>query len=290
MSTPVIQIAPLARVCSFCGFASESNRSRCERCHRWGTFQESSDDAQAIWAPKKMSQISMDKVSRVRLREPALDAFFSGGPVRSCSYLMSGPPGFGKSSFALQAAQFFESPLYITAEEKPGALKARMKRFKIDLPNIEVVETCDLEMVARHMTDAYDGVIYDSAHYMITDESNGSAGSASQTLAVGKLVHDMAMKLGHVAFLIGHVNADGEESGMISLQHAMTGVILGEICGGSQRRMRMKKHREGKAGLILECDLTETGLDHFTLIDPAEESVTRNAARRSRSDSRSERS
>lgn len=264
-------------ICPSCRLSRETPFAQCPRCKTWnvGVAKEResvTDDSDEVWSPKKLSQIKLPKIERVDLKDAALNALFGGGMVKSCSYLFSAPPGFGKSSWALQACQFFDRPLYITAEETEKDLKLRAKRFAIDVPQGDFQECRNLERVAKNITTEYDGVIYDSAHRFYDPESSSApAGSTVQTNCAIALMHDMARKLGHVAVIIGQVNKDQIAAGSMANQHDVTGVITGQKMKRGIRRMRMEKHRHGpdtsQLQKQIECVLTAHGLDDFRLID-----------------------
>lgn len=269
--------ARLSFACFSCGYPSTGAFVQCPRCKKVnvalsGQLGVPEGTVPGVWEPKKLVQIKKDRVKRVRLQDPALDTLFGGGPVKSCSYLFSGPPGSGKSSWALQACQFFEAPLYITGEETVGAIKLRAERFGIAIPHADVVETRDMEIVAKHISDQYDGVIYDSAHRFRTDDTRAAVGTALQVASVIALCSDMARKLGHVAFVVGHVNKDGEQSGMVANEHDVDATITLHK-RGKKRRMIMTKNRHGECPIVVECEMTAKGLDGFTLVEDEREGV-----------------
>lgn len=257
-----------ALVCQFCQYATLETHKVCPRCFRIGSFGAVATEP-VRWNPEPLSRIKMDRVRRVKLKDPALDALFGGGPVRSCSYLFSGAPGSGKSSWALQATQFFEAPLYVSGEETKGAIKLRANRFGIAIPSLDVVETTDMELVAKNITSQYDALIIDSAHVFTTDDTRAAAGTGLQVAAVIALVADIAKKLAITAFIIGHINKEGEQSGQVANEHLVDGTIELKTIG-EDRRFRMKKHRHGPTPVEVVCTMTPEGLQDFRLTEEEE--------------------
>lgn len=225
-----------------------------------------------MWSPTRPKDIKLERVKRVKMKNKALDTLFNGGLVKSCSYLFSAAPGFGKTTWALQCCQFFENPLFISSEQSKQELGMKIKALGIDLDHAEIEYCSDLELVCRNITDAYDGVIYDSADRFTCADTRAPAGSVHQKTACVALIADIALQLGHVGIVISQVNADGEAAGAMGDQHNVTGVIEGKKTGdGGQRVMRMEKHRHGPDSGQLEkvvaCTLTAQGLVDFDLVD-----------------------
>lgn len=256
-----------------CGYSSETAWAQCPRCHTWtaptgGTVAEIPPET---WAPKRLARVPILKVSRVSLKNDALNTFFAGGPVRSCSYLINAEPGFGKTSLCIQMSQYFKTPLFISAEMTPSAVKLFTARFKGDFSDLEIVELHDMALVEKNITTYYDAVFYDSTHAITSHaDSRAGAGSVQQVSAVVNLAADIARKLGHVAFLIGHINKGGEASGAVSDQHAVDGTIHGTVLGNGRRKMTMEKHRHGETSkqtrTHVECAMGAAGLADFRLV------------------------
>jgi predicted ATP-dependent serine protease len=270
------ETAPVAQAsrCASCGWAQRGG-AQCQACGKWSMLESAPSTSGDAWAPKSLAKVAAAKVSRVDLRDEALNALFDGGPVRSCSYLFSGPPGSGKSSWALQATQFFERPIYLASEETEDQIKLRANRFRIQVGHVAIADVAmhknDFEVVARNITDEYDAMIVDSSARFRTDDSGAAPGSPLQTNSVIALATDIAHKLSMVAFVIGHVNADGEQSGLVANRHDADGVIEMEGDEDKPRTMRMSKHRHGAVGVKVECRMTARGLDDFKIVKETRE-------------------
>jgi len=78
---------------------------------------------------------------RVKSGIPGLDKLIGGGYPRDSVILLSGGPGTGKTTFALQyiyyGAKHNEPGLYVTFEQEPEHLKSSMKQFGMDLDKLE---------------------------------------------------------------------------------------------------------------------------------------------------------
>lgn len=259
-----------------CGFDSPSTFAQCPRCRTWivGSPQATAAGtiaAPGVWAPKLLSRVAQAKLHRKSLGHPALDHLFGGGPVMGCAYLLNGKPGAGKSRLMLQFASWFEAPLYLSAEESAGAVKLRMSEMGIQVPKLRIVETRDLEFVAKHVTSEYDLVILDSAHRMRTNETTAMIGSALQASSVIGLATDIAHQLGLLMLIVGHVNKEGEASGMVANEHEVDATLMLEKTGGVGRKLTIEKNRHGPDPISVTCHMTAAGLDGFTVIEEGEE-------------------
>jgi predicted ATP-dependent serine protease len=223
-----------------------------------------------------LAEIPTEKVSRIDLGDPALNYLFNGGPIRSGSYLFSGAPGCGKSTWALQCASFFKAPLYVTGEESAEGIKLRAKSTGVDHPKLRVYATRNMLAVADHLAEEhgedYDGMIFDSADRLIAEQDAGRIGSNLQKNAVINMAGDFALQLGVCVIIVSHVNKSGEASGLKANEHDVTGTIEFEV--HDQRRvLTISKHRHGPTyspgggPRRIGCVMTGRGLDDFRIVD-----------------------
>ena len=81
---------------------------------------------------------------KIRTGVPGLDRMLHGGLVPHRPYIVSGPPGSGKSVFSMQflleGVQGGERCLFVALEEPPNELKANMRVFKWPVDDIEVLD------------------------------------------------------------------------------------------------------------------------------------------------------
>lgn len=80
-------------------------------------------------------------IERIRSGIPGLDKLIEGGYPKGSVVLVSGAPGTGKTTFALQyvyhGARNNEPGVYVSFEEEPEELKASMKRLGMDFDELE---------------------------------------------------------------------------------------------------------------------------------------------------------
>lgn len=254
--------------------------ARCPRCRGIACFIEVEDGtAPGAWDLKRLADVKVSKRERLSLQHRALDWFFNGGLVYGCTYLFTAPPGAGKSRWSLQACQFVPGKaLYIAAEETALQIKRRAKDLGLVklLDTVSIVETNDMELVAKNIDDGFDMVVLDSAHRMRTDDSSAPLGSPLQVETVVALACSIARKLGQIWVVVGHVNADGEQSGKIANVHDVDAHVVIEVPDKTRARRILSfngKHREGPTTRKLSCDMTSRGLDNFEKIRDDTESA-----------------
>jgi len=84
----------------------------------------------------------MTEDERVKTGIPGVDEMIGGGLPRKNVTMISGPPGMGKSNFALQfiyqGAKVHNEPgVYLTVEDTPGNIRKYGAGFGWDLPKLE---------------------------------------------------------------------------------------------------------------------------------------------------------
>jgi KaiC/GvpD/RAD55 family RecA-like ATPase len=84
-------------------------------------------------------------LERVRTGIEGLDVLLSGGLIPKRSYIVAGPPGSGKTLFAIQflaqGTKEKKRSLYITINEPPNELKMNLQYFNMDVKNIHVIDS-----------------------------------------------------------------------------------------------------------------------------------------------------
>jgi len=82
---------------------------------------------------------------RVRTGIEGLDQLLDGGLIPKRSYIVAGPPGSGKTIFAMQflaqSTKDKKRALYITVDEPPNELRMNLHGMNIDIKNIQVIDS-----------------------------------------------------------------------------------------------------------------------------------------------------
>ena len=148
-----------------------------------------------------------------------------GGIVPGSVILLSGEPGIGKSTLALQIASGFKC-LYISGEESPAQLKQRANRLKISSEKILVsTNTCTEDIKVIIDSEKPECIIIDSVQTLYSSEIPGSAGSISQIREASGRIIEIAKNTGIPAILIGHITKEGNIAGPKILEHIVDTVL-----------------------------------------------------------------
>src|SRR5262245_61793687 len=137
--------------CQDCGFASPKWAGQCAECGAWNTMAEEAVEVRSAVAagpgksaprpltdfkssPTKLAEVVSAEEKRVPTSLPELDRLLGGGFVAGQVVLLAGPPGIGKSTLMLQAAERLAKTskvLYISGEESPAQVAGRAKRLGV---------------------------------------------------------------------------------------------------------------------------------------------------------------
>lgn len=143
-----------------------------------------------------------------------LDAVLGGGLSAGSLVLLSGEPGIGKSTLALQMSEWYASRdqqvLYISGEEHIGQISARALRLGVSHANIALLTESDFDSIfatiERSMATI---IIIDSLSVLSSSSIDGSPGSISQIRIMTEMCMNIAKKMQKSIILIGHVTKDG---------------------------------------------------------------------------------
>lgn len=216
------------RTCAYCRARLRDGHYRCGRCGQWNVSTSRPTD------PK--GQVKVDADNTVLLSDvpdaevprvvtgPWDDNFGSppGIPLGSVT-LLGGAPGVGKSTITLQLASALASApqwtdgrpcLLLGAEENARQVKDRASRLGLRLDRIRIVpleRIGDLDL-DRALRRPLAGLIIDSVPGFTQDPEQGVE-------AVGRIKYECT-RLDLAAILINHITKDGDQGGLMRLQHA----------------------------------------------------------------------
>jgi len=261
-------------VCEQCGEHSSKWSGKCLHCQAWNSLREDHVDKKAF-SQVQAKTIEVSKVSledafskRITTGIEELDRVLGNGIVQDGFLLLSGDPGIGKSTLALQAALVLAEQglrvLYVSGEESVSQVSLRARRlFKKSIPDsFSLLSSNHLESILATLKKTKPQfVVADSAQTFLSEEVNGISGSIIQTRHIAEAFMHLAKQEQIPVMLIGHVNKDGDVAGPKVLEHLVDTVLYLE---GEKyhdlRILRAMKNRFGSTTEVGIFTMEEEGL------------------------------
>lgn len=262
-------------VCSTCGAQASKWSGKCLQCNSWNSLVEDAVDSKThkeVQAKTiEISKVSLEDAFQKRLTVglQEFDRVVGGGLVHDSFTLLSGDPGIGKSTLALQLGLRFAQQqlnvLYVSGEESVSQVSQRARRLNGDsIPeSFSLISSHHLESVLATIKKARPGfVVIDSVQTIYSDQMNGMAGSLVQTRHIAEQLMVMAKQEKIPVLLIGHVTKDGNLAGPKVLEHLVDTVLY---CEGERyhdlRMLRAIKNRFGSTTEVGIFSMKESGLE-----------------------------
>ncbi|MDD2916541.1 MAG: DNA repair protein RadA [Candidatus Gracilibacteria bacterium] len=260
--------------CRECGATSQKWQGKCGTCGEWSTLEEeiplSKNKKQASGKEQKIFNIlpsgENTPVAKVQLRSNELNTVLGTGLTPGSLILLSGEPGIGKSTLALQITDWFSDrnkrAIYVSAEENVNQVSDRANRLGIVNEHIRLFTANTLEDILETLEqDASELIIIDSVSMISSLDVTSQSGSITQIRYVTEVFMEFSKRTGRSIILIGHVTKEGTISGPKILEHLVDTVLFLE---GSKhedyRILRALKNRFGPTDEIGLFRMTETGL------------------------------
>ncbi len=253
--------------CTSCGAEYSRWSGRCTSCGEWNTIEESSPVHKNSVQTKTpsvclLSEISEGETKRLITGIKEFNLVCGGGIVPGSVILMGGEPGIGKSTMALQCADYFET-LYISGEETPAQIKTRAARLGINMSRIRISTDRSVQAVnALAVREKPELLIVDSIQTVYSEDLPGTAGSVNQIRACASALADTARNLNLPVIIIGHITKDGNIAGPKILEHLVDTVLYFE--GDFTRDLRILRSFKNRYGSVNEAGLfrmTRSGLE-----------------------------
>ncbi len=209
-----------------------------------------------------------------------IDRMFAGdGVTPSTVAMLTGMPGAGKSTLAMQIADSITKSgniaLYNTGEESLYQVRRTTKRLNLN-NGFYVGYNRSVQEVIKHVKSLQKAnpgksvfLFQDSLQTLELDREEGQrgrplSGAKAQFLSLA-VITEWAKATYGVAFIIGQVNKKGEFSGKNEIKHAIDchlhlGYVIDDRTGHETACAEMQKNRFGIGNLYYYFDLTEAGV------------------------------
>ena len=198
------------------------------------------------------------------------DRILGGGLVPGSLVLLGGPPGIGKSTLMLQAADRLAAPdfpvLYVSGEESPEQVRSRSVRIGVENPSLLFASETDLEKILEAVRETKPrALVVDSVQTVHKSELGGAPGAVAQIRECAAELLHLAKGEGLGVFLLGHVTKEGDLAGPRVLEHMVDTVLYFETEREEVHRvLRAIKNRFGPTNEIGVFEMTAKGLAEIT--------------------------
>ena len=263
--------------CQACGNQQSKWVGKCPQCGAWDSFLElnaqqietlkeiSKSTAKPSLA-KQISEVEIEKVTRISTQNSELDLVLGGGVVEGSLVLIGGSPGIGKSTLLLKIASNFaaqgKKTLYVSGEESASQIKMRAQRLDAVKDGLFLLTEILLEnILAEVRKNEYKILVIDSIQTLYSEKITSAPGSVSQVREITFELMRLAKNENICVFIIGHITKDGSIAGPRILEHMVDVVLYFE--GDSSRELRMLrgfKNRFGSTSEVGIFEMSENGL------------------------------
>ena len=263
--------------CQACGNQQSKWVGKCPQCGAWDSFLElnaqqietlkeiSKSTAKPSLA-KQISEVEVEKITRISTQNSELDLVLGGGVVEGSLVLIGGSPGIGKSTLLLKIASNFaaqgKKTLYVSGEESASQIKMRAQRLDAVKDGLFLLTEILLEnILAEVRKNEYKILVIDSIQTLYSEKIASAPGSVSQVREITFELMRLAKNENICVFIIGHITKDGSIAGPRILEHMVDVVLYFE--GDSSRELRMLrgfKNRFGSTSEVGIFEMSQNGL------------------------------
>ena len=263
--------------CQACGNQQSKWVGKCPQCGAWDSFLElnaqqietlkeiSKSTAKPSLA-KQISEVEIEKITRISTQNSELDLVLGGGVVEGSLVLIGGSPGIGKSTLLLKIASNFaaqgKKTLYVSGEESASQIKMRAQRLDAVKDGLFLLTEILLEnILAEARKNEYKILVIDSIQTLYSEKISSAPGSVSQVREITFELMRLAKNENICVFIIGHITKDGSIAGPRILEHMVDVVLYFE--GDSSRELRMLrgfKNRFGSTSEVGIFEMSQNGL------------------------------
>lgn len=262
--------------CSACGHTTPKWLGRCGGCDAWNSYHEelvpsaatlrSHSEVSSASGAGPLSDICAASAVPVSTGINEFDRVLGGGLVPGSVTLVGGEPGIGKSTLlaqvALHRAVAGEQVLYVSAEESPQQVSARLNRIGEAPRDLWLGGEANLTTTMLDLDRLKPSVVViDSIQTVFDPELASAPGSVAQVRHCAHRLARIAKARSLAMVLVGQVTKDGGLAGPRVLEHLVDTVITFE---GDRdlglRLLRATKHRYGPTGEIGVFEMTGRGI------------------------------
>lgn len=283
-------------ICSACGYVHYKWQGQCASCGKWNTLVEDVLAEKTKAESKKISitdfsspAVTLDKAYETKLEKISsgineFDRVLGGGIISGQVLLLAGPPGIGKSTLMLEAADGFsksknEKILYASGEESVSQIFSRANRLEIKNPDIILLSETNLLTIIENIKKYKPNLlILDSIQTVYHPDIPSSSGSITQIKECAWELLKIAKQNSITLFILGHITKEGELAGPKILEHMVDTVLYFDSeRTGIYRILRAYKNRFGDANEIGIFEMTSKGLisadNYFNAISEEKENL-----------------
>lgn len=264
-------------ICQHCSYQAPKWLGRCPECQEWNSFLEETaaptlkggvNKSREGESPKRLHEIALENVSRVKTPFAEFDRVLGGGLVPGSLVLIGGEPGIGKSTLltkvlgGLAKNHPSKNVLYVSGEESPSQIGGRMRRLELSAENLYIYHETNWQAILEQIKILKPTfLVLDSIQTTVSGELNSPPGTVSQIREVTYELMNHAKAQNITCFVIGHITKEGAIAGPKILEHMVDTVIYFEGDQfGHYRLLRAIKNRFGNTNEVGIFEMTDHGL------------------------------
>ncbi|MCR3755417.1 MAG: DNA recombination protein [Sodalis sp. Psp] len=266
------KVVKLTFVCNECGADYLRWQGQCTVCHTWNTITEVNYSTptpaynkrfsgyagdSGVSKVQKLSEISLEALSRFSTGFKEFDRVLGGGIVPSSSILIGGSPGAGKSTLLLQTLCRMAKKirtLYVIGEESLQQVAMRAHRLGLPTDELNILSETSIEQICLTASQKKPRLmIIDSIQVMHMATVHSSPGSIAQVRESAAYLTRFSKIQGVAIIMVGHITKDGSLAGPKVLEHCIDCSIM--LDGNSDSRFRTLRSYKNRFGAVNELGI-----------------------------------